>query len=91
MHLLYGNGSGEVYLAMVEWLDAADADLVTTAVLALGNFARTDTHCLHMMDSGVFAQLLSKFYSYILTPDQKSAGSDYVGVIKFVRVESVTR
>lgn len=49
---------------MVEWLEAADADLVTTAVLALGNFARTDTHCLHMMDSGVFAKLLSKFFPY---------------------------
>lgn len=61
MHLLYADGTGEVYQSMIKWLDSDDDELIATAVLAIGNFARTDSHCVHMMDTGVYAKLLCKY------------------------------
>lgn len=47
------------FLANMEaWLEAEDVDLVTTGVLALGNFARTDSHCIDMVKSNVMQKLL---------------------------------
>uniref|UniRef100_A0A1B0CRW1 Putative rho/rac gtpase guanine nucleotide exchange factor smggds/vimar n=1 Tax=Lutzomyia longipalpis TaxID=7200 RepID=A0A1B0CRW1_LUTLO len=43
---------------MEAWLGAEDVDLVTTGVLALGNFARTDSHCIDMVQSNVMQKLL---------------------------------
>lgn len=46
---------------MICWLDSDDIDLLTTGVLALGNFARTDTHCIEMVRRNITAKLLGKF------------------------------
>lgn len=43
---------------MIEWLDSEDNDLLTTGVLALGNFARTDKHCIDMVQNRVVDKLL---------------------------------
>lgn len=43
---------------MEEWLDSSDIDLLTTGVLALGNFARTDCHCIFMVENKVMNKLL---------------------------------
>ncbi|XP_059612875.1 GTPase-GDP dissociation stimulator vimar [Phlebotomus argentipes] len=44
---------------MEAWLEATDVDLVTTGVLALGNFARTDSHCIDMVRGNVMHKLLA--------------------------------
>ncbi|KAJ2939577.1 hypothetical protein O0L34_g14290 [Tuta absoluta] len=64
MHILYERGSGEVYATMVRWLSAASLHLLTTAVLAIGNFARQDDYCVKMMQDGIFDKLLDIFERY---------------------------
>lgn len=43
---------------MSKWLREPDTDLVTTAVLALGNFARTDSHCEMVQQRGMAKEML---------------------------------
>lgn len=40
MTMLYADGKGEVYLNMLKWVRTDNADLQTTGILAVGNFAR---------------------------------------------------
>jgi hypothetical protein len=40
------------------WLASDDVDLMTTSVLALGNFARTDEHCIKMVEDNMHIQLI---------------------------------
>lgn len=55
MHYLYTTP----FLSNVEkWLDSYDMDLLTTGVLAIGNFARTDSHCTDMVERGVMKKLI---------------------------------
>ncbi|XP_014476642.1 PREDICTED: rap1 GTPase-GDP dissociation stimulator 1 isoform X2 [Dinoponera quadriceps] len=58
MNLLYDDSKGSVYKKLVEWLESNDEDLQLTAVLAMGNFARTDTHCKHIVEQGIHRKLL---------------------------------
>lgn len=60
MEILYGDGDGEVYRTMVRWLDSNSHQLLATAVLAVGNFARKDEHCSRMMSDRIFDKLLGK-------------------------------
>ncbi|RVE46591.1 hypothetical protein evm_008778 [Chilo suppressalis] len=64
MHSLYNNGVGEIYLTMVKWLDSPKYHLLTTAVLAIGNFARQDDYCTQMMENKIFDKLLDIFETY---------------------------
>ncbi|KAG5678219.1 hypothetical protein PVAND_007911 [Polypedilum vanderplanki] len=41
-----------------KWLDSPDEYLMTTSVLALGNFARTDNHCIKMVDDKIMLKLM---------------------------------
>lgn len=41
-----------------QWLDSSDEYLITTSVLALGNFARTDNHCIKMVEDKVLLKLI---------------------------------
>ncbi|KAJ3662966.1 hypothetical protein Zmor_007280 [Zophobas morio] len=59
MYLLYNNGNGKVYENMVTWLDSDDPDLLSTGVLAIGNFARKDTHCIQMVQHGISEKLIA--------------------------------
>lgn len=43
---------------MKGWLDSEDFDLLTTSVLALGNFARTDEHCTRMVEENMHVKLI---------------------------------
>lgn len=70
MTLLYANGDGIVYRDMLSWLHSEDIDLVITAVLAIGNFARNDDHCIKMVDDGLSSSLLG------ILSDHKEAGED---------------
>lgn len=56
MHFLYNT---PLIKYIEDWLDSDDLDLLTTGVLALGNFARTDTHCISMVDTRVAHKLLA--------------------------------
>uniref|UniRef100_A0A182LUM6 UNC-45/Cro1/She4 central domain-containing protein n=1 Tax=Anopheles culicifacies TaxID=139723 RepID=A0A182LUM6_9DIPT len=56
MHYLY---STPLLKCMEDWLDSYDVELLTTGVLALGNFARTDSHCIHMVERKIMHKLLS--------------------------------
>lgn len=58
MNFLYDDGKGPVYQKLVEWLESVDEDLQITAVLAMGNVARTDTHCKRMVEQGIHRKLL---------------------------------
>ncbi|XP_015433255.1 PREDICTED: rap1 GTPase-GDP dissociation stimulator 1-B [Dufourea novaeangliae] len=58
MNSLYDNSKGVVYKKLVEWLESGDKDLQITAVLAMGNFARSDAHCKLMVTQGVHRSLL---------------------------------
>ncbi|XP_075970148.1 visceral mesodermal armadillo-repeats [Anticarsia gemmatalis] len=64
MHILYNNGVGEVYITVVKWLDSPNYHLLTTAVLAIGNFARQDDYCTQMMQDKIFDKLLDIFEIY---------------------------
>ncbi|CAH0728043.1 unnamed protein product, partial [Brenthis ino] len=64
MDILYKNGVGEVYLTMVKWLDSTNYQLLATAVLAIGNFARRDDYCTQMMENKIFDKLLDIFELY---------------------------
>ena len=55
MNLVY---KGPVYEKLIDWLESNDEDLQVTAVLAMGNFARADTHCELMVNQGVHLKLL---------------------------------
>ncbi|XP_014276992.1 GTPase-GDP dissociation stimulator vimar [Halyomorpha halys] len=58
MEIAYGSGRGKVFEGLVNWLDSSDDDLQVTAVLAMANFARTDMHCIQMVNQGVSRKLL---------------------------------
>lgn len=58
MNALYAEGKGQVFQSMVSWLSSEDEDLQITGVLAMGNFARTDKHCIQMVEAGVSKKLL---------------------------------
>lgn len=58
MNNLYDNSNGAVYKRLVDWLESEDRDLQITAVLAMGNFARSDGHCKLMAAQGVHRNLL---------------------------------
>ncbi|XP_015120717.1 rap1 GTPase-GDP dissociation stimulator 1-B isoform X2 [Diachasma alloeum] len=59
MNYLYDNSKGDVYKKLVSWLeDNCDEDLQVAAVLAMGNFARTDAHCELMVAQGVHKRLM---------------------------------
>uniref|UniRef100_A0A1A9WI19 Uncharacterized protein n=1 Tax=Glossina brevipalpis TaxID=37001 RepID=A0A1A9WI19_9MUSC len=55
MHYLY---TTSLLKNMEDWLDSDDIDLLTTGVLALGNFARTDSHCIYMVENKIMNKLL---------------------------------
>uniref|UniRef100_A0A0A9YZP0 Rap1 GTPase-GDP dissociation stimulator 1-B n=2 Tax=Lygus hesperus TaxID=30085 RepID=A0A0A9YZP0_LYGHE len=59
MELAYNNGKGRVFEGLYQWLSSPDDDLQVTAVLAMANFARTDKHCIQMVNLGVSKQLLA--------------------------------
>jgi hypothetical protein len=40
------------------WLESNDVDLMTTSILALGNFARTDDHCIRMVQDNMHVKLI---------------------------------
>lgn len=65
MEFLYDNGKGKVYEQMVFWLNSEDVDLLSTGILAIGNFARNDKHCIQLVDDGLAKKLLGilKYYS----------------------------
>lgn len=56
MHYLY---TTPLLKGMEDWLDSYDVELLTTGVLALGNFARTDSHCIYMVEKKIVHKLLS--------------------------------
>lgn len=64
MYLLYNNGEGKLYNSLISWLDIEDPDLLSTAVLAIGNFARKDIHCHQMVNAGISKKLLTILSKY---------------------------
>jgi len=41
-----------------QWLESKDEYLVNSSVLALGNFARTDNHCIKMVENKILLKLI---------------------------------
>lgn len=69
MHYLYNT---PLLKYMEDWLDSYDIDLLTTGVLALGNFARTDSHCIEMVKRNITTKLLGMYWNQCT--DLHSAG-----------------
>ncbi|KAF9796137.1 hypothetical protein SFRURICE_013601 [Spodoptera frugiperda] len=90
MHILYNKGVSEVYQTVVKWLDSPNHQLLTTAVLAIGNFARQDDYCTHMMEDKIFDKLLDIFEVYnnfsiqIQKEPEKKHPIDPITVIKLL-------
>lgn len=63
MHYLYNT---PLLKYMEDWLDSYDIDLLTTGVLALGNFARTDSHCIEMVERNITTKLLGMLTTYVI-------------------------
>ncbi|KAF7278650.1 visceral mesodermal armadillo-repeats [Rhynchophorus ferrugineus] len=64
MDTLYDEGNGKTYQNMFTWLDSSDSDLLSTGILAIGNFARKDTHCIQMVKNGVAKKLIDLLKNY---------------------------
>ncbi|KAF5299710.1 hypothetical protein FQA39_LY11505 [Lamprigera yunnana] len=58
MDHLYDNGNGILFKNMLTWLNSDDFDLLSTGILAIGNFARNDVHCIQMVQKGIAKKLL---------------------------------
>ncbi|KAJ7373122.1 Rap1 GTPase-GDP dissociation stimulator 1 [Desmophyllum pertusum] len=58
MKVLFDDGNGSVYKLCVSWLSSEDQHLEISGCLAVGNFARTDEHCIKLVEQGVHVQLL---------------------------------
>ncbi|XP_076458299.1 rap1 GTPase-GDP dissociation stimulator 1-B-like isoform X2 [Babylonia areolata] len=59
MEKLYGGGEGQVFRQCVQWLDSDMDGLKVLGALAVGNFARSDSHCRQLVDSQIVESLLS--------------------------------
>lgn len=44
---------------MEKWLDSSDDYIMTTSIVALGNFARTDNHCIKMVNDNIMMKLIN--------------------------------
>lgn len=64
MNLLYNEGKGKTYQNMLTWLNSDDADLLSTGILAIGNFARNDFHCIQMVNDGIANNLIELLKKY---------------------------
>ncbi|XP_027228646.1 rap1 GTPase-GDP dissociation stimulator 1 isoform X2 [Penaeus vannamei] len=64
MGIIYGDGSGSVYQELVGWLTSDLEDLQIAGALAMGNFARSDAHCIKMVESGIADKLLKVLSSH---------------------------
>ncbi|KAL8600638.1 hypothetical protein ACOMHN_030294 [Nucella lapillus] len=59
MEQLYGGGEGQVFRQCVLWLESHTNSLRVLGALAVGNFARSDSHCRQLVDSQIVESLLS--------------------------------
>ncbi|XP_064087915.1 rap1 GTPase-GDP dissociation stimulator 1-B-like [Macrobrachium nipponense] len=64
MNIIYDSGNGPVYKELVEWLTSDLEDLQIAGALAMGNFARSDAHCIQMVESGIAEKLLKVLSSH---------------------------
>ncbi|XP_076034055.1 visceral mesodermal armadillo-repeats isoform X2 [Oratosquilla oratoria] len=64
MGIIYGGGSGSVYQELVSWLGSENDDLQIAGALAMGNFARSDAHCIQMVQGGIAEKLLTLLSSH---------------------------
>ncbi|CAG9816384.1 unnamed protein product [Phaedon cochleariae] len=69
MYLLYNDGQGKLYKNMITWLDMSEPDLLSTGVLAIGNFARKDKHCIQMVENGIAKKLINILSKYNTSTD----------------------
>lgn len=61
MKLLYDGGQGKVYKNCIKWLESKDEDLLATAIMAVGNFARNDENCISIVKGGISKTLIGMF------------------------------
>ncbi|KAH9502306.1 Rap1 GTPase-GDP dissociation stimulator 1-B [Bulinus truncatus] len=59
MEKLYMSGDGTLLAQSVEWLSSDKDTLKTLGTLAIGNFARRDAYCQHLVEKGVVEKLIS--------------------------------
>ncbi|KAL3275533.1 hypothetical protein HHI36_020292 [Cryptolaemus montrouzieri] len=64
MKLLYDHGKGDVYRNSIKWLDSEDEELLATAIMAVGNFARNDENCIAIVKEGISKKLIDLLSKY---------------------------
>lgn len=67
MTLLFGDGRGKVFLGMLEWLNSNDEYILSTAVLAMANFAHNGKNKNYHKMKNIFFRCCIKFSSLITT------------------------
>ncbi|XP_049865849.1 GTPase-GDP dissociation stimulator vimar isoform X2 [Pectinophora gossypiella] len=90
MHLLYNHGEGEVYKTMVGWLTHKNLHLLTTSILAIGNFARQDDYCMKMMEDKIYDRLLDifeKFHNLGLAIKEDPNGQHPVNMASVTKIQ----
>ncbi|XP_072038162.1 rap1 GTPase-GDP dissociation stimulator 1-B-like [Amphiura filiformis] len=59
MRYLFQNGEGKLFmLVLTDWLSSPSPLYKISAALALGNFARSDEHCIKLVELGIVGPLL---------------------------------
>lgn len=59
MELLYAEGKGVIFEQVLRWIQSSKEHLRSSGVLAIGNFARNDSHCKQLVKSGITEQLVA--------------------------------
>lgn len=59
MEYLYDVDSGEIMTHLTAWLSSEDKELVHSAVLCIGNIARTDKHSTSIVEKNIHKLLLN--------------------------------
>lgn len=58
MEYLYELNDCEIMNHLTRWLSSEDKDIIHTAVLCIGNVARTDVHSKSIVEKGIHKSLL---------------------------------
>lgn len=59
MYYLYEVNNGEIMAHLTKWLSSEDKELVYTAVLCIGNVARTDKHSTDIVEKEIHKSLMN--------------------------------
>ncbi|XP_074645613.1 rap1 GTPase-GDP dissociation stimulator 1-like [Tubulanus polymorphus] len=87
MEILYDNGKGLIFEETKKWLSCSHDHLKMSGALAMGNFARSDVHCIQLVKDGITEELLNLLKS--IEGDAKSNVTLQHGALSALRNLSI--